>query len=269
MNTRAFTLALVIALFAMFMVSTYIDDQMVSLTKQYGERETVVVAKVDIKEFELIDDSKVTTIPVPKSFIQPRAFRNVKELENTMASVPIVKGEQITKPRVTYPGEKTGLSRQVTDGKRAFALTISDDSAVSKLIKPGDRVDVIAPVDYSSGRKDLQKIMTVLQNVYVLSTGKSVTNALPIYGVKTPRSIKAMNASTYSRYSTVTLELTPYQVQKLTHILSYEGRRPYLSLRNNNDTEVVNIRPSRIYDVLGDEAQEAKTFFAKKYLERQ
>ena len=268
MNTRAFTLALVIAGFAMFMVNTYIEDQMANMTQQYGQKETVVVAKTDIQELELIDDSKVKTIPVPKNFILPGAFQSIKDIENTMATVPILEGEQITKPRVTYPGEATGLSRQVTDGKRAFALTISDSSAVSKLIKPGDRVDVIAAIDYSSGRKDMQKIMTVLQNVYVLSTGKSVTNAIPIYGVKTSRAIKTMKASVYSQYNTVTLELTPYQIQRLTFVLNYSGKSPYLSLRNNKDTNIINIKPSRIFDILGDEASEAKAYFTEQYSDR-
>ena len=265
MNTRAFTLALIIAGVAMLMVNTYIDDQMASMTKRYGDNQIVVVAKTAIQELELIDSSKVTTIPVPKKFVLPGAFRSIKDLENTMATVPIIVGEQITKPRVTYPGERTGLSRQVTDGKRAFALTISDDSAVSKLIKPGDRVDVISAIDYSSGRKDMQKIMTVLQNVYVLSTGKSVTNALPIYGVKTPREIKTMKAATYSQYNTVTLELTPYQIQKLTYILTFSGRRPFLSLRNNKDTDILTIRPMKIFDVLGNASGEAKAYFSKQY----
>lgn len=264
MNTRAFTLALILAGFAMFMVNTYIEDQRASMTKEYGAKVVVVVAKENIKELELLDDSKVKTIAVPKNFVQPGAFKSVKEIENTMATVPILANEQITKPRVTYPGEKTGLSRQISDGKRAFALTISNDSAAGKLIRPGDRVDIIAPIDYTSGLKDQQKIMTVLQNVYVLSTGKSVTNAIPIYGVKTSREIRKMKATVYTNYNTVTLELTPFEVQKLTYILNYAGRRPSLALRNNKDTEIINIRSSKLFDILGDEAAEAKAYFSKQ-----
>ena len=265
MNTRAFTLALVIAGFAMFMVDTYIGDQMAQITKEYGEKDVVVVAKVPIQELELIDDSKVKTIAVPKKFKQPGAFQKIEELENTMTTVPILQGEQITRPRVTYPGVNTGLSRQITDGKRAFAITISENSAASKLIKPGDRVDLIAAIDYSAGRKDMQKIMTVLQNVYVLSTGLSITNSIPIHGVQRAKEIKVMKVPTHTAYNTITLELTPFEIQKLTYILKYVGERPYLSLRNNKDTDIINIRPSKLFDVLGDEAAEAKMFLSKQY----
>ncbi|MBH47950.1 MAG: Flp pilus assembly protein CpaB [Halobacteriovorax sp.] len=262
MNTRAFTLALIISLFSMFMVYTYIEDEKSVINQRYGTNTSVVVAKVDIQELELIDDSKVTIQSVPSSFVQPGAFRKIDELENTVATVPILKGEQISKPRVTYPGTGTGLSRQVSAGKRAFAMTITDESAVSRLIKPGDRVDIVAAIDFSAGRKDLQKIMTILQNVYVLSTGMSITNNIPIIGIKTPREIKAMKLSTYSQYNTITLELDPYQVQKLTHVLSYSGRRPTISLRNNNDNEIINIKPTRLFDILGEDAAEARTYFS-------
>ncbi len=70
------------------------------------------------------------------------SFSNMSEVENTVATVPIKKGEQITKPRVTYPGARTGLARQVSVGKRAVAIQITENQAVSKLLKPGDRVDV-------------------------------------------------------------------------------------------------------------------------------
>ena len=59
MNTRALTLALVIAGFAMMMVWTYIDDAKNAMIKEYGIQSSVVVAKSDIQELDLIDDSKV------------------------------------------------------------------------------------------------------------------------------------------------------------------------------------------------------------------
>ncbi len=264
MNTRAFTLALIISAFAMMMVYTYIEDQQSVIIKKYGKKITVVVAKVDIKELELIDDSKILVKTIPKSFASPGHFKKMSELENTIATTPILKGEQITKPRITFPGQKTGLARQVSMGKRAIAITITEKQAVSKLIKPGDRVDVLAAIDYSSGRKDLQKTMTLLQDVLVLSTGMNMTNSIPLIGVKTPRVIRKMNLSTYSQYNTVTLELDPHQVQKMVFLLNFSGIPPYLSLRNSNDTKIMRRKSTRIFDLLGDDSSEAKSFFSEQ-----
>lgn len=266
MNTRAFSLALIIAGIAMFMVYTYIEDQRAQIVKNFGENVSVAVAKVDIKELELLDDTKITMKSVPKNFAHSGSFSSIKEVENTLATVPIMKGEVITKPRVTYPGAKTGLSQQVSAKKRAFSISITDRQAVSKLIKPGDRVDIIAPIDYSSGQKEMQKTNTILQDVLVLSTGMSMSNAIPIYGVKTPNAIRQMNANVYTQYNTVTLELTPYEVQKLVFLIVYGGNRPFLSLRNNNDKEIKRIKATDIFDVITDEEEkaEAKTYFLKK-----
>lgn len=270
MNTRAFTLALLISFLAMFMVYTYIEDQENSIKQRYGTERTVVVAKTDIKELELIDDSKLAVKSVPQNFVSPGAFTNQKELENTVATVPILKGEQITKPRVTYPGAKTGLSRQVSVGKRAIAIGINEIQGVSKLIKPGDRVDIIAGIDYAAGRPDKKKTQTVLQDVLVLSTGMSMTNSIPIIGVKTPDVIKKLNLSTYTRYNTITVELNPFEVQKLLHITKNMNSEIYLSLRNNTDKEVLNINSSNIYDVLGgDSRNEVKKYFMDKYKDQQ
>lgn len=265
MNTRAFTLALIISGVAMFMIYTYIEDQKNVIVKQYGQPMSVVVAKVDINELELIDDSKVTVTTVPRSLLSPGYFKEVKEVENTVASVPILKGEQITKPRVTFPGAQTGLSRQVSAGKRAMSLAVNEQSGVGKLIKPGDRVDVIAVLDIGNGRQDLMKTKTVLQDVLVLSTGQNITNSLPMIGVEVPKVVKTMNLNTYVPYNTVTLELDPYQVQKLMLTLTIAKNKPFLSLRNNADKEVVRIKSTRFFDVLDEDAEEAKAYFAEKF----
>ncbi len=265
MNTRAFTLALVISLIAMFMVYTYMEDQKSVLIKRYGTESSVVVAKSDINELDLIDESKIQVISVPQSFLQPGHFKSMKEVENTVATVPILKGEQLTKPRVTYPGAKTGLARQVSVGKRAIAITVTEDMAVSKLIKPGDRIDILAAIDYAAGRKDKYNVITVLQDVLVLSTGLSMTNSLPIIGVETPSVIKKMNVNTYTVYNTITLELDPFQAQKLNFILTFSGRSPMLTLRNNSDKNIISIRGTNYYDLLGQDANEAKEFFKERY----
>lgn len=265
MNSRAFTLALVISVFAMFMVHTYISDQESGIVKQYGTMATVVVAKVDIKELELIDDSKIMVKSMPADFLSPGHFKTMKEIENTVATVPILKGEQITKPRVTYPSSKTGLSRQIAMGKRAIAIQVKAAAAASLLIKPGDRVDVVAKINYASGRVDLMKVKTVLQDVLVLSTGWNMTNSIPMVGVKTPTVIREMKLNVYSRYRTVTLEVDPFQAQRLSYIVKFQDAKPTLLLRNNNDKERVRIPSIKIFDLVGEDKAEAKAYFKEKY----
>ena len=263
MNSRAFTLSLLIAGIAMFMVYSYIDGVESGFKEQYGSEVPVLVAKTDIKELELIDDRKVTLINVPQKFKMPGSFNSPEEVYNTIAAVPIKEGEQITKPRVTWPGERTGLSRQISVGKRGFSVQVDEQQAVSRLIKPGDRVDVLTMVDYAGGRKEMLKVKTVLQDVDVLATGKYVTKEIPMIGNKIDKEVKAMNLNTYTNFNTVTLELTPYEVQKLIFLIT-AGNGIFLSLRNNDDKTIERISGTRLFDVLGEDAAEAKAYFAEQ-----
>ena len=268
MNSKAFTLALVIAGFSMFMVYSYIEDQTKSLFKKIGQEQTVVVAKQDILDLELIDDSKVMLITVPSKFLAPGHYKTIKDIQNTIALTPIMKGEQITKPRVAYPGEKTGLSRQVSVGKRAVALLVNENQAVGKLIKPGDRVDVIANISYVPGRKDKTNTMTVLQDVLILSTGYNISNSIPMVGLETAKEIRALNLNTYNQYSSVTLELDPFQSQKLIFIIKNMDSTPFFSLRNNDDKDQLRIPVTEIFDILDENKADAREYF-KKLDERQ
>jgi pilus assembly protein CpaB len=265
MNSRAFTLSLIIACFSMWMVYAYIEGKEADFKAKFGKDMPVVVAKINIKELELLDDSKITTKSVPRKFIAPRAFRKVEDVFNKIAAVPIAKDEQITAPRILNPGVRTGLSRQVSVGKRAMSINVSGSQAVSRLLKPGDRVDIITFVDYAGGKKDKVKSKTILQDVFVLSTGRNITNNIPLIGLRTDKAIKKLNLNTYSNFNEVTLEVDPFQAQKLLMLINL-GTKPYLTLRNNNDKSITRIKSTDIYDLLGEDRNEAKQYFSEKAL---
>lgn len=264
MNSRAFTTSLLLAALAVAMIYSYIESRETELQSDYGNQTPVVVAKEDIKELEIIDDRKVQLVNVPKKFQMPGSFTRVEDLYNTIAAVPIKKGEQITVPRVTYPGAQSGLSRQISIGKRALSIQVTEGQAVSRLLKPGDRVDILALVDYAAGKKERLKVKTVLQDVLVLSTGLYVTNSVPLVNLKSGNNdSRQMKLNSYTNYNTVTLELSPFEVQKMVFLIS-AGNGIYLSLRNNDDKTVERINATRLYDVLGEDAAEAKSYFAEQ-----
>ncbi len=263
MNSRAFTTSLILAGLAVAMIWSYISSRETELQSDYGNQTPVVIAKEDIKELEIIDDRKVQLVNIPSKFQMPGHFKRVEDLYNTIAAVPIKKGEQITVPRVTYPGSQSGLSRQISIGKRALSIQVTENQAVSRLLKPGDRVDILALVDYAAGKKERLKVKTVLQDVLILSTGLYVTNSVPIINLKSENDSRQMKLNSYTNFNTVTLELTPFEVQKMVFLIS-AGNGIYLSLRNNDDKTIERISATRLYDVLGEDAAEAKTYFAEQ-----
>lgn len=263
MNSRAFTTSLLLAALAVAMIWSYIESRETELQSDYGNQTPVVIAKEDIKELEIIDDRKVQLINVPSKFQMPGHFKRVEDLYNTIAAVPIKKGEQITVPRVTYPGFQSGLSRQISIGKRAMSIQVTEQQSVSRLLKPGDRVDVLALVDYAAGKKEKLKVKTVLQDVIVLSTGLFITNSVPIINIKDEKDSRQMKLNNYTNFNTVTLELTPFEVQKMVFLIS-AGTGIYLSLRNNDDKTVERIASTKLYDVLDEDRAEAQTYFAEQ-----
>ena len=78
------------------------------------------------------------------------------------------------------------------------------------------------------------------------------------------KEIKKMNLSTYERYNTVSLEVTPFQAQKLTHVIKFLDAKPFLSLRNNNDKQIVRSQTTRLYDIMGEDKAEAVEYFKEK-----
>ena len=93
-----------------------------------------------------------------------------------------------------------------------------------------------------------------------------MTNSIPLIGIKGANSVRKMKLNTYSQYNTVTLELEPYQVQKIIFLIEETGKKPFLILRNNNDDKKVALKGTRMMDLVGKENMaKAKSFFQEKY----
>jgi pilus assembly protein CpaB len=237
MNNRAFTISFVVAVFAVLMVYSYVTSTEEAFKQLYGVEKAVVVAKKNIKELDILDESNLTLINVPTKFVQPGSSPTINDFKSALAIAPINEGEQITRTKVTMLGARTGLARQIAVGKRAVTIRVNDESGVAKLLKPGDRVDVLSTIDPSgSGNKLFLETRTILQDVLILATGKFVTNTVPGIYESDPfkqESKTKINLQEYTQFANITLEVDPFQAQKL--VFATKNLDIYLSLRNNDD----------------------------------
>lgn len=253
MNNRAFTISFIVALLAVSMVYSYVTSTEESLKQTYGSEIAVVVAKDNIKELDLLNETNLTTKAVPSNYVQPGAAKSLDELTGALAIAPIQKGEQVTRSKVTQLGARTGLARQIAIGKRAVTIAVNEDSGVAKLIKPGDRVDVLTRIQTQAGRKDKDEVRTVLQDVLVLATGKYIANTIPGILEADPLAKGGrtkVNLTEYTSYSNVTIEVNPVQAQQMILVQkSFDG--VYLTLRNNDDNMKEDLPNATIADVLG------------------
>lgn len=253
-HSRVFTFSLGAALLAVFMVQSYVDSSISNVRDGYGEEVPVVVASRDIKDLDVLDDVNLIEAKVPKKFVQPGATSRIEDFRGALAMGTIFRGEQITRSKVTLPGPRTGLSRQIAAGKRAVTVQVNDTTSVGKMIKPGDHVDVAATIDPTgAGNRLFFETRVILQNRLVLATGKNVIDSVPgIMEVDPdkPKLKTKVPLAEYTSYSTVTLEVDPHQVTSL--IFAAKNLDIYLILRNNDEQiGEVEVPKAMMQDLLG------------------
>ena len=126
-------------------------------------------------------------------------------------------------------GERVGLGLAsiIKSGMRAISLSVGGAAAVSSMIQPNDRIDVLGTFLFPSKKApgEMKTVtLTVLQDVTVLATGQRLAKQ-PLSGRRQGRS---------SSYNTVTLEVTPREAELLVFAQQMKGRLT-LSLRNPSD----------------------------------
>jgi len=251
------------ALVAMFLIYSYTQEQKAQYDKRYGTTKTVLIASKDIVEMITLDETMLTQEERPVDFIQPGAIENPDDAVGLVAAAPIKKGEQILLTKLLAPGPNTGLSLQVAPDKRAVTIPVDEVRGVGKLIRPGDRVDILTSISYGDGKNERREVKTLLQDILILATGLNVTNNIPrvlqLDSFNGKPVYKNLNGDT--GYNTVTVEVDPRQAQNLIYILSVAPGAIFLSLRNGNDKILTRLRTATIDSVLemdSDRALQAK-----------
>ena len=212
----------------------------------------MVVAVRDVGEMETLDDSMVEMKEYPSNFMQPGVALSIEDVVGLVALAPITKGEQVLRTKVTRPGPMTGLSLQVTPKRRALTIPIDEMRGVAKLLKPGDRVDIIAALDIRDGAVQRREIKTLMQDVLILATGIKVVNELPRVFEEISGESFIRNIRPATNFNTITVEAAPKDVQDLVYVLSTSPGSLFLSLRHPNDHERLTHLPiSGLNRILG------------------
>ena len=138
-----------------------------------------------------------------------------------------------------FTKDRSGLPAQTRSGWRAVSIPVSSVTSVSGLIRPNNFVDVIGTFHFPDARGDssLDTVtMTILQRVKVLATGADI-------GYASQNGAQSGVAPVSRSYSTVTLELTPKEVEMI--IFAQQKGSLTLSLRSYEDpnitTDVQNV----------------------------
>ena len=129
-----------------------------------------------------------------------------------------------------FTKDRSGLPAQTRSGWRAISIPVSQVTSVSGLIRPNNFVDVIGTFHFPDAKGDTSLdtvTMTILQRVKVLATGADI-------GYAQQNGSQAVSSG--RSYSTVTLELTPKEVEMI--IFAQQKGSLTLSLRSYEDPNI-------------------------------
>jgi len=252
-ESRTLWISIGAALFAIFLLYSWSQEQKAQMARKFGSTKRVVIAKEDILEMETVNESKLDYIDQPVDFIQPDAISEPEDAIGQVAAVPIKKGEQLLKTKLLLPGPYTGLSFEVSPGKRAIPIPVDDMRGVARMIRPGDRIDIVAALDFGKGAEAKREVRTIMQDVIVLSTGTKIVNQLPrrFELDADGKTVSRVNLSGLTNYTTITIEAKPDEVQQLVYILATSPGSLFTTLRHPNDRLQMPLHTTSIEDVLG------------------
>ncbi len=254
-NTKTLLISVILTGFAILLGYTYIDQKEAEMFKDLGETVDVLVVTKNITEYTSVDEGSVRKTSIPRKFVQPNAVKELADLKDTVASVPMAVGETVTTNKLLFLGVKTGLAPMVSSGKRAIAIRATSLNSVANLIKPGDRIDILAVQSLSENNQNTSKVTTILQDVFILSAGESVYTQPPRFEQfsRTDFScVQKRGIDNPTQFSNLTIEVTPKEAQKVA-ALSGSGADLYYTLRNPNDRSNDIITPTTDREIFGVE----------------
>jgi pilus assembly protein CpaB len=213
--------------------------------KAMSEPVKVVVACQRIPQGILIQPGMLAEKIVPKEYIQPKAFQDLKKLFTDDGSSQYIslntieENEQILSTKVSKTNQDTGISNLIPEGKKA--LSVIFDSEVLAILTPGNRIDIFVVVEYIDNGKEIQNsVFPVAQNVLVLAVGG---NCIGNYK-------KAYQDDDSNNFNSVTIAVSTEEIQKIL-ISCQKGSLKY-AIRSTGDLEISNIKPLKLSAMIND-----------------
>jgi pilus assembly protein CpaB len=178
----------------------------------------MIVAMHDMPIGTLLKKSDLKLIDYPEKDVPKGSIFQIANAESRVLMMPLNTNQPVLQGMLSEPTTMEGVASTIDRGYRAVSVQVTDVSGVAGLIQPGSHVDVIFT---QPGSMVEAATSTILQNVKVISTGRTVAIGQAV----DPRAPKS---------PTVTLVLLPADAQKLE--LAKSQGKISLSLRNPLDS---------------------------------
>jgi pilus assembly protein CpaB len=184
---------------------------------------TIVVAGRQLPFGTQLTDDSVEEIPWAANVVPEGSFSSKQALfkeGRRIALATIQQNEPILSSKITGPGQRASLSTVLDSDKRAITIRVDDVRGVAGFVLPNDRVDVVLIRTATDGSSSRQSDL-LLQDVKVIAVDQIASQQKD-----NPVVAKA-----------VTLEVTPYEAQKISLATSIGSLS--LILRKAGDANIV------------------------------
>jgi len=250
-TSKSLLISIVLTAFAVLLIYTFVDQEKARFQAGLGTLIPVMVAKQNISENVQLEEFMFEVKEIPKKFVQPNYISSPVDIKDTVSAVPIAEGETLTTTKLIFLGVRSGLAPIISRNKRAVSVRATPTTSVGNLIKPGDRVDIIAVFEIPDGPQMDTIVKTILQDVLVLSIGEFISNQTRRFE---PRGafnacIQVKTSEQDSRFNNLTVELTPKEAQTLIGLSQMS--QLYYSLRNPSDRDSSIIVPTTRKELIG------------------
>jgi|LSQX01.2.fsa_nt_gb pilus assembly protein CpaB len=198
---KVYLLAVIAALITMFAAYEFITKLEDEIKNEVEGAVSVVVAATQLEPNTVIDESMLTIKQVSAELVGNDTVQLPDQVIGKIVKYTISQGEPIYITRLSELGTDKAerLSHELSQGMRAFSMSVDAVSGVSQYIKSGDRVDIIAYTN--KGEVEEKKI--AFENMLILRTGTA-----------------SETGAEASPYSTITLAVTPEQAVELNYLIA-------------------------------------------------
>ena len=242
-NVIILLIALILGAFAAYTANSYIRSRITSAEaalKHGDSRTRVVVAKQDLPRGTLITPEVVAVRNIPKKYthadgITPATF---DAATNQHLEFQVRAGEELLWAQLDG-GKSPTFSARLSKGFRALTFQVDEINSISGMLRPGDKIDLIATLKKKFGSKERDVAFPLLQNVPVIATGQQVGKSNEnVDGSQAKRS-----------YSTITLQVDPENAKRI--IIAHSAGTLTAVLRNPDDSAKVSTDKMDVAMLLG------------------
>jgi pilus assembly protein CpaB len=213
---------------AAWFTHTYIDNTVAArraeIDSQY-EPVRAVVANADLRPGTFLSSDAVAIREIPRAFLHSEAVLaddwgsiSGRALMHTVRS-----GEPVLLSHLTHDAT-AGFSAQLAQGMRALTFPVDDESSISGMLAPGDRVDIF----FTTNNNNESMTLPLLYDVPVIATG-----------IRTRANESYLEERSSSEFNTITVSVTPDNAARIT--LAQEAGKITVTLRQPQDEAAVSV----------------------------